>query len=100
MKTERNSNVAKIPCPECPRNGIQITCGPGTSQIRQIGPADCRVCAGTGVITQEKKRWLDIGGGMRNNRLARNLSGREEARRRGMSPVVLNDMEHGKISPL
>ena len=87
-------------CPTCegrPRQGIGLACGPriGCQPIMTT----CRDCGGTGEVSGERAEWMRVGRAMADERQARDLSLREEARRRGMKPSVLSDMEFGRIKP-
>ncbi len=87
-------------CPACdgqPRRGVGLACGPRVGCQPIV--TTCDACAGSGTVTAERAEWMRIGQRMSADRQARDLSLREEARRRGMKPSVLSDMEFGRIRP-
>ena len=59
------------------------------------GCIQCSVCQGKGVITPEGLERLKQGNSMRLDRIGRGLSLREEAKRLGISPIVLSHREQG-----
>lgn len=82
------------------------TCS-GTGKIRGFGcpgfvpiEIDCVACTGTGTRPDEQAQWIEEGKAMKENRIARNLSLREEAARRKMNPAELSEMERGLRKPV
>jgi hypothetical protein len=63
-------------------------------------PFPCDQCAGSGEVPDEMAEWIQAGSAMREERLQRRVTLREEAKRRGMNPVELSRMEFGKIKPV
>lgn len=59
----------------------------------------CPTCGGTGVITEERRRWQERGQRLRTARLVRDLSLGEAARRLGARVSELSDAEHGRRDP-
>ena len=57
-------------------------------------PCDC--CRGAGEITGEHAERIVTGRKMRDERLARGASQREEAKRLGITPQELSRREHGR----
>lgn len=58
---------------------------------------DCRICGGAGRVTREHMARIQEGVKLRADRIARDLSLYEEARRLGISTVELSDMETGRL---
>lgn len=65
----------------------------------RLGPMTCYECHGTGSVSDERTQWIEAGKALRDSRLAADRSLSEEAKRRGIRPSVLSDMEHGRIKP-
>lgn len=59
----------------------------------------CSRCGGNGVIDSMVADWMVKGNVMRERRIAAGRSLRDEAKRRGLSPYVLSQMENGRIEP-
>ena len=57
----------------------------------------CRICDGKGRITEEQRQRIITGQKLRADRLARDMSLYEEARRLGMTSVQLSDLECGRL---
>ena len=91
----------KVKCPDCEGRksfGV-IICG------RPLGGCNtgflaCSLCKGTGEIPESQLSWVARGEAMRNDRLSRDMSGREEAKRLGISAAELSDMEMGRVEPI
>lgn len=83
-------------CPDCDGKGYftALVCPPG--ELRQM---PCHLCEGTGRISSTRADWIAKGHVLRENRLRRDRSLREEADRLGISPKILSDMENGKVNP-
>lgn len=64
------------------------------SGMRQITCLDCR---GEGTVTIEYLERRAAGKALRDDRLLRNFSLRQEAHRRGMAVRDLSDLEHGRL---
>jgi hypothetical protein len=60
---------------------------------------DCELCEKTGKIGREKVAWRKAGRRMREERIARRVVLREEAKKRGMDPLLLSRMERGIVKP-
>ncbi len=63
-------------------------------------PLSCDQCGGAGEVSDEMTEWIRAGEAMRQDRLARQMTLREEAKRRGLTPVELSRMEFGKVKPV
>lgn len=59
----------------------------------------CDLCRGDGKISDEVVGWLKEGSDHRNERVARDESLRECARRLGVSPALISAMETGRQRP-
>jgi hypothetical protein len=86
-------------CPDCLKGQIAgIACGPKIHCSPMV--LKCFRCGGSGNIPDEMGGWIKIGKQMRENRLKRDISLREEAKRLGILPSVLSQMENGRINPI
>lgn len=91
-----SNKLQSVTCPRCngKKESWAILCGNG--QSRQ-GNVSCSACKGEGAITADHMERIIEGEAMRQNRLSRGLSGREEAKRLGLDPITLNHLEHGRL---
>ena len=84
------------PCPDCREEksafGLACTMDKGGRPITMV----CRFCNGTGVVDAPAFRRWRIGEAMRRARVKRGSSQHEQAALLGISPIVLNDIEHGR----
>ena len=87
-------NEPIIQCPHCGGRGANqgITCGPGSCEMRTH---TCSTCGGSGRITPERQAKIQAGEAMRKDRISRNQTQREEAKRLGLDVVVYSRMERG-----
>lgn len=82
-------------CPQCKGRGAGegfITKADGCS----YGAIKCSLCEGTGEVSWLRLERLRVGELLRQERLSRDKSGREEAKRIGVDVIVLNHLEHGR----
>lgn len=81
-------------CPRCDGQGQihGIACGP---QGGRMGYFKCSTCKGEGQITEKRMELIKKGEAMREDRITRNVSQREEAKRLGIDVVTYSQMEHG-----
>ena len=90
-----------IQCPDCRGSGsvTGFACSPsrGTGGVRTL---PCFTCNGQSTITTEKAEWRRQGEAIRTDRIRENCGGRERARMLGLTPLQLNDLEHGKVDPM
>lgn len=92
------SSGKKVTCPDC--KGTKEMHGMGCPGWKPI-TIPCLTCRGTGKVPKDMiDSWKPIGAAMKKNRLARDLSLREEAKRRRMAPGVLSQMERGVVTPI
>lgn len=61
---------------------------------------NCPICGGKCFVSNEQAGWIAEGDKMRKDRIVRNVGIREEAKRRGMSPLTLSQMEQGVVKPV
>lgn len=87
-------------CPECDgaKQNTALVCGvrDGRRFCDQRN-LTCGTCGGTGVITEEQAARIKEGRRLRNDRVARGVSQREEAARLGITPQELSKREAGRI---
>ena len=83
-------------CPICKgkKESFGIGCGSqGCKPMRMR----CFQCKGTGEITKEMMKWIETGKEIREARLKRDISSREEAKRLNMLPSAYSDIESGRV---
>lgn len=82
-------------CPECHgAKDIQLICPPMPRKM------PCPRCFGLGAVPDEQKEWIEVGKQMREDRLKRGHTLREESRRRKIDSLVLSNMERGIQLPI
>jgi hypothetical protein len=86
-----------IVCPEC--KGAGETTGMGCPGFRPV-KIPCFLCKGEKQISEERLQWIATGEAMRQDRRKRGVSLREEAKRLGIGPSDLTDMEFGVKKPI
>jgi hypothetical protein len=70
--------------------------GSSYGDMREVG---CSTCAGTGKITPERARYIQIGKAMRDARVAMGAGLLERARDIGIGPAELSKIERGEGPP-
>lgn len=86
----------EIVCPECNGRGeFNVIACPG-GEYKLVA---CALCRGDGYVSEETANWRNEGAELRAQRVARGESLREMARRTGIGPAKLSDMEHGRADP-
>lgn len=90
-KTTANgvTSTLRLDCPLCAGQG-QVT-GIGCPGFKPI-LLKCHNCNGTGKVDKDK---LENGQRMKTDRLNRKMTLRDEAKRLGVTPIVLSGMENG-----
>lgn len=85
-----------LTCPSCDGTGtiFALVDGPIYRGSKTI---NCHRCAGVGRITRAQMDAIESGKRIRENRLARNVSMGEEARRLGVSVSEYSAIEHGRV---
>ena len=85
-----------ITCPACDGNkkSVGIGCGPGGCKPMTF---KCFTCNGIGEIWEERLKWIETGKKIRERRLERNITQREEARQLGVLPSDYSDIEQGRV---
>lgn len=82
-------------CPACNgEKGISLLCGPKGCTPGHI---PCHLCNDSGKVSEEVIKRYSEGRKKRDDRLSRDLSLREEAKRLGISPIELSYIETGRI---
>ena len=87
-------------CPDChgeKRVFAHVNRGVAGSGFQWL---DCLRCKGAGEVPDEQAEWIEAGRRMREDRMGRDMSLNEEAKRRGMRAVELSQMERGVRAPL
>lgn len=88
-------------CPDC--NGkkqvFSMVCGRYSSGggFSRNGLADCRTCDGTGEISKARVDAITEGQRRRDDRVARGVSQREEAKRLGITPTCRCHFGFGRL---
>lgn len=88
-----------LTCPNCDgRKSVEALVDYGGKDRHKSGPQTlpCPTCKGEGVITEEYKRRMDDGRALRDDRVARGVSQKQEAERLCIDPRALNDLERGR----
>ena len=89
--------MIKVVCPECggAKSSYAVSCG---DRGCQTGVRACEFCEGEGQVSSEAgERWR-AGKALRDARVKQGLTQQQEAERLGISPMELNDLEHGRRS--
>lgn len=89
------TTVAMMTCPKCNGAGIVNVLWRGLPESAG-DVTECPCCDGKGSITQAHARRLEAGRQLRRDRIARGLSLQQEARRLGIEPRELSDLEWGR----
>ena len=89
-----------IICPSCEgrKGSIALVMIASKGCVERWMP--CSFCKGAGEVLEERSSWRNVGEAMRMDRLARDMSQREEAKRLGISVVEYSQMEAGMIEPM
>lgn len=85
-------------CPYCGGNGGSeafINRGPDI-RTHSFEWVECRLCGGSGAITDERHEFFVRGKAWRDARVARGESLLELSRRIGVGPAEISDREHGR----
>lgn len=89
-------------CPEC-KGKKEIV---GLFAIRSDGSGcdpcrmfPCHRCKGAGSVPDEMAEWMEAGKRLKEDRLARNMTLRQEAEARELRVSELSDMERGRVDP-
>ena len=87
-------------CPDC-KDGViiafHVSYSNGTGEFGKQLP--CSRCDGRGYIPNHTIPWIEQGKKMREERKSREVTLREEAKRRDISTLELSQMERGIIRP-
>ena len=90
---------AKMICPDCKGKSKIFGIGCGNQGCRPM-EMKCFRCKGTGEISQEMMRWIEVGKKIRESRMNRDISLRSEAKRLNMLPSFYSDIESGRVENL
>jgi transcriptional regulator with XRE-family HTH domain len=96
-RKERRKIMVKVVCPGCDgaKAGFAIVC---SADRCRTGMRACDFCKGEGQVSSEAgERWR-AGKAMRDERVKQSRTQQQEAERLGISPMELNDIEHGRRS--
>ncbi len=89
-------------CPDCDgqKQFTGFVCRYGPNGGRgSVETYNCHTCNGVGTITPEHATRIDAGKKLRAERLSRDESLMEAAKRMGIRPSELSAIEHGKVTP-
>lgn len=93
----------RVTCSRCAGLGytehhgfVRTTAGCRVGTVR----LPCPLCDGTGTEIPERRDWSERGARLRADRLSRNATLSEEAKRRGLKVTELSDMETGRAEPM
>jgi hypothetical protein len=96
MSEAHGKTIESIPCPDCDGKGEQYCHvnrgGPGNG----FGWFPCLTCKGRRVVPADYPERREAGRRMREDRLSRNMTLRDEAARLGISVVELSRLEQGR----
>jgi hypothetical protein len=83
-------------CPSCggAKGGEAVVCGGGRSQVRTV---ECSFCRGTGRVSADRVALWQGGRRRRDDRVARGVTLREEAKRLGITAAKLSALERGEL---
>lgn len=93
------SAVEMTTCPSCSGRRTVTAMVDGYRDGKRFGEMRelaCLTCGGKGSITTFHAEQIAEGKRRRDDRVARGMSLREEAKRLGIDPSELNDIEHGR----
>ncbi len=65
----------------------------------QLGRVPCRRCRGTGACPSVMEEWAAAGELLRQERIARGVGLREQAKALGITAAALSDIERGMVDP-
>ena len=93
-----------IQCPDCRGSGAVTGFACGYDAAGEISGGvrtlPCFRCKGERGIPAEWAEWIWQGEAIRTDRIREHCGGRERARMLGLTPLQLNDVEHGKVDPM
>lgn len=91
--------IEYVRCPDCKGNKrvfAHVNSGGKGCDFRHIA---CLRCKGTGAIPWEQLAWIEAGRKRRSERVARDVSLMEEAKRLGITSAQLSAIETGRVAP-
>lgn len=91
-RANRPTDMNNIECPKCHGDGKLLF-------VFQPGSLKCRLCDGSGKISEEQARWVKAGRAHRNLRVGRNQSLKVRAQQLGIRMMELSEMENGYKDP-
>lgn len=86
-------------CPACKGRKGNVVLAKQTDGPCRPMQLPCYLCKGTGQVSDEQLDWIKLGQKLREDRMARDESSREAAKRLGLHPVEYSRMEHGQEDP-
>ena len=86
-------------CPICKGNKENFGIGCGSEGCKPM-KFKCFQCQGSGKISEQMNEWIKLGKIEREKRRVQNLSLREFAKEKRLSPVQVSDAENGRIDPI
>lgn len=94
--------MGKIGCPHCGGKGeirALVDGFRGHERFADWRTLKCGTCHGRGALTPEEHQRVEAGVALREERVARGLTLRQEARRLGIDPIELSMREWGRQAP-
>jgi hypothetical protein len=88
--------MVKVVCPECrgAKSSYAVSCG---DRGCQTGVRTCEFCRGEGQVNSDADERWRTGKAMRDARVKQGRTQEQEAEWLGVSPMDLNDIEHGAV---
>src|ERR1700728_89727 len=95
-RKERRRMMVKVVCPECrgAKSSYAVSCG---DRGCQTGVRTCEFCRGEGQVNSDADERWRTGKAMRDARVKQGRTQEQEAEWLGVSPMDLNDIEHGAV---
>src|SRR5277367_1387207 len=96
-RKERRRIMVKVVCPECggAKSSYAVACG---DRGCKTGVRACEFCRGEGQVSSDADERWHAGRAMRDARVKQGRTQQQKAARLGISPMELNDLEHGRRS--
>jgi len=86
-----------ITCPDCDASGAVAGFACSMDYGCSVRTIPCFRCKGERMIPSEMAEWIRYGEAIRTDRIREGCGIRERARMLGITPLILSDVEHGKV---